>query len=157
MLNPSPLAPRRVYAIPPLGRLYERLGTWSWPLVRLALGAPLIPHGVHKLSGLVGVDLGRSAGFFETTDAAFGPLLSYTLAMTEIVGGLLVIVGYATRPAALMLALFFLISTLRYWPGGYFWTDRGFEYPLVLFALALAVMIRGGGEHSVDRRLRVEF
>ena len=35
---------------------------------------------------------------------------------------------------------------------GFFWTGGGFEYPLMWGLLALAILFRGGGELSLDRR-----
>ncbi len=40
-----------------------------------------------------------------------------------------------------------------HWKIGYFWTGRGLEMPLLLLVLALVILIRGGGEYSVDRRV----
>lgn len=126
--------PRPIATIPRLGALYRRFADWGWPLVRVAAGAPLIPHGVQKSAGLFGADLGRPAGFVEGDDAPFG-----------------------ARIAAALIAGFMLASVAVHWPAGFYWTDRGFEYPLVLLLLALAPMIRGGGERSVDRKLGVEI
>jgi putative oxidoreductase len=38
-------------------------------------------------------------------------------------------------------------------PGGFFASNRGYEYPLVLLAMALALLISGAGQASVDRAL----
>jgi putative oxidoreductase len=35
-------------------------------------------------------------------------------------------------------------------PAGFFWTDGGYEYPLLWGILALIVAVRGGGRYSVD-------
>lgn len=156
-MHPEPAVPPPVAAVPELGALYRRSTGWAWPLVRVAIGAPLIPHGVQKLAGLFGLDLGRPAGFLEGADAPFGPFWSYAFAMLQIVAGGLVIAGLGTRVAAALIAGLMLASVAVHWPAGFYWTGRGFEYPLLLLLLAVALMIRGGGEHSVDRKLGVEI
>ena len=42
-------------------------------------------------------------------------------------------------------------------PNGFFWTNRGFEFPLMWGIAALFFLIRGGGPLSVDRALGREF
>jgi putative oxidoreductase len=34
---------------------------------------------------------------------------------------------------------------------GFFWTSGGFEYPLLWGLVAVALVIRGGGDWSLDR------
>jgi putative oxidoreductase len=40
-----------------------------------------------------------------------------------------------------------------HWPAGFFASKGGYEYPMALFAMALALMISGGGFASIDRGL----
>jgi len=40
-----------------------------------------------------------------------------------------------------------------HWPGGFFAANRGYEYPLTLLGIAIALLIAGGGQASVDRAL----
>jgi putative oxidoreductase len=42
-------------------------------------------------------------------------------------------------------------------PNGFFWTNKGFEYPLMWGIAALFFLIRGGGAYSVDRAIGREF
>lgn len=90
-------------------------------------------------------------------DSSFGPFWSYSLAMLQIVMGVLVIVGLGTRVAAALIAGLMLVSVALRWHAGLYWTGSGLEYPLVLLLLAMVVMLRGGGERSMDRRLGAEF
>lgn len=150
-------APHPTAAIPELGALSRRFEGWSWPLVRVATGAPLIPHGAQKLAGMPGVDLGRPAGFLEGIAASFAPFWAYSLAMLQIVAGVMLVAGFGTRIAAALIAGVMLASVATHWSAGFYWTARGFEYPLMMLLLALAVMIRGGGERSIDRKLGVEI
>jgi len=40
-----------------------------------------------------------------------------------------------------------------HWPGGFFASNKGYEYPLALLAMCLALLISGGGMVSIDRGL----
>ena len=40
---------------------------------------------------------------------------------------------------------------------GFFWSNGGYEYPLLWGLIALALAFRGGGELSIDRALGREF
>jgi putative oxidoreductase len=40
-----------------------------------------------------------------------------------------------------------------HWPGGFFAANRGYEYPLALLAMAIGLLIAGGGQASIDRVL----
>ena len=149
--------PPRRFAIPALGRVYTRLHDDAWMIVRVALGVPLVPHGLNKLLSLIGLGTSQPAGFLATTEGTIGPLLTYSLAMLEIVAGILVVLGLGTRVAAFMIALFMVGAVVGRLPAGFFWTGDGYEYPLVLLLLALAVIVRGGGERSLDRRQPAEI
>lgn len=83
---------------------------------------------------------------------------TYAVGMLQVVCGLLLVVGFGTRPAALLVALFMAWAALFvHGPAGFFWTSGGFEYPLMWFLLAVALILKGDGEYSLDRRLRLEL
>jgi putative oxidoreductase len=42
-------------------------------------------------------------------------------------------------------------------PNGYFWTDGGFEYPLLWAILALSYVVKGGGWYSLDAKIGREI
>ena len=49
---------------------------------------------------------------------------------------------------------FMAVATFYFnWRLGYFWTSRGLEMPLLLLVISAVILIRGGGEYSVDRRI----
>ena len=69
----------------------------------------------------------------------------------EFFGGLLLAAGIATRlMAALVFGLMAVAVVQVHLPAGFFWTDGGYEYPLLWGILALSYVIRGGGRYSVD-------
>jgi putative oxidoreductase len=72
----------------------------------------------------------------------------------ETIGGLLIAIGLFTRPiAALLVIEFLVIIFVAHWPRGYGVGAGGIEYPLMWGLILLAILLRGGGPWSVDRKL----
>jgi putative oxidoreductase len=70
------------------------------------------------------------------------------------VGGLLVAFGLLTRVGAFFIACVMLTAVIGvHLPEGFFASNRGYEYPLSLLAMAVALIIAGGGQASVDKVL----
>lgn len=145
------------YHLPALARLYSSLGPLAWPIVRIAAGALLIPHGAVKLFGIGASVSGLAEGLTQMGLEPAYPLALF-VACLEFFGGILLVIGFLTRPVALLLAGFMAVAAFFvHAANGYFWTNGGFEYPLMWLLLSLAILIRGGGEFSVDRALGREF
>ncbi len=79
--------------------------------------------------------------------------LAYALVLLETAGAICILLGFLTRPIAIMLVVEFAVIVYQHFPNGYGWTSRGYEYPLLWGLLFLAIAIRGGGPYSVDRLL----
>lgn len=147
-----PVMPEARPCIPALARLYRPLEPLAWLLVRVAAGAMLIPHGAQKLFGLWGGDMaGTIAGFARL---GLAPAFAWYIGSLEFIGGILLVLGLFTRPAAVLVAGFMAVAVFHvHWPNGFFWTKAGFEYPLMWMMLALALAIRGAGPYSLDARI----
>lgn len=141
--------------VPFLTPLYARLEPLAWPLVRVATGAILIPHGWQKLFG--GKLAGTAQGFAKMgLEPAFA--LALYIALLELVGGTLLALGFLTRLWAVLVAGFMAVAVVRvHWPNGYFWTVGGYEYPLFWGLMALAIAIKGAGRYSLDHRIGYEL
>ena len=72
-------------------------------------------------------------------------------------GGLLLVLGLFTRPAALFVVIFMLNAIYVTSAKGFFWTAGGAEYSILILLSALYFLIRGGGACSLDRKLGREF
>jgi putative oxidoreductase len=135
---------------------FDRLGELSYPLVRVTTGLLLVPHGAQKLFGLFGgYGIAATGTYFDTKlglhpGVAFAALAGFI----EFFGGLAVAVGLLTRLAALGVIAMMAVAVFAVHLGnGFFWTAGGFEYPLMWGLLGLAILFRGGGRYSLDRRL----
>ena len=110
----------------------------------------LIPHGWPKVFRRVkGV-----AGSMARYGLPFPELSAVIIMGLETVGGVLIAIGLFTRPiAALLVIEFLVIIFVAHWPRGYGVGGGGVEYPLMWGLILLAIMLRGGGPWSVDRKL----
>lgn len=121
------------------------------PLVRIAAGLMLVPHGAQKLFGWFGGYGVEATGQFFATKLGIPASLALVAGVVEFFGGLLLAAGLATRPvAALVFGLMAVAVVQVHLPAGFFWTDGGYEYPLLWGIVALSYVIRGGGRYSVD-------
>lgn len=142
--------------VPALGGLYEKLAPYSWLMVRVVAGALLIPHGFGKLFTTGAIE--GTAGFIDSLGLVPGIFWAWVIALLEFAGGIMLVIGFLTRPIAAMVAVFMAVAAFYvHWDNGFLWTDGGFEYPLMWGVVALAIAIRGAGPYSVDARLGREI
>ncbi len=145
--------------IPALAPLYESLSGLSYPLIRVAAGLILVPHGAQKLFGWFGgYGLEGTAGFFSgQLGLEPGMFFAVLVGSTEFFGGLMLALGLLTRPVAITIAIVMAVAISVHVPDGFFWTNGGYEYPLMWGLIALAIALKGGGEYSLDRKIGHEF
>jgi putative oxidoreductase len=80
-----------------------------------------------------------------------GKFWAPAIAVTELVCGPMLALGLFTRPAALPIVIFLLVSNIERWRvGGYFWNTKGLEYTLLWVLGALYFLVHGGGAYSLD-------
>ncbi|MBK9069339.1 MAG: DoxX family protein [Gemmatimonadales bacterium] len=129
-------------------------------LLRLALGIVIFPHGAQKALGLFGgYGFSGTMGFF-TGQLHIPALFAFLAIVAEFAGSLGLISGLLTRVAAFGIFCNMLVAAvLVHRPVGFFMNwfgtqqGEGYEFHLLAMALAVAVMIRGGGAASADRAL----
>lgn len=128
-------------------------------VIRIALGAVFFPHGMQKAFGWFGGH-GFSAamdGFEKMGIPAFLALLAI---LAESLGSVGLITGFLTRIAAFGIAVNMAVAVaMIHYKFGFFmnWFGKqqgeGFEYHFLAVAMAIALMIKGGGSWSIDRAL----
>lgn len=136
-------------------------GDSAAPLVaRLALGLVMFPHGAQKALGWFGgYGYSGTMGFFTGT-MHIPAVFAFLAIATEFAGSIALILGAASRVAALGIAAVMTVAiATTHVANGFFmnWSGaqkgEGFEYHLLALALALIVLVWGGGKASVDGRL----
>ncbi len=129
-------------------------------VIRVMLGVVFFPHGMQKLLGWYGgYGFTGSMEFF--TDTLHIPVIFAFLAiMAEGLGSLGLITGLLTRVAAFGIGVNMVVAVyMLHWQHGFFmnWFGQqkgeGFEFHLLVIAMAIALIIKGGGALSVDRAL----
>ncbi len=137
----------------------DKLSNLAWPLVRVVTGLLLIPHGAQKLFGWFGGYGLEATGQFFAGSLGMNPgiLWAGLAGAVEFFGGLALVFGLLTRPAALAVAVLLAVTLTVHAAQGFFWTNGGIEYPLMWFVLAVAIVLRGGAELSLDKKLGLPF
>jgi len=129
-------------------------------ILRLFLGVVFFPHGMQKLLGWFGgYGFTGTMGFF--TGMLGVPTLFAVLAiLAEGLGCLGLIFGFLTRVAAFGIATNMAVAVyMIHFKYGFYmnWTGKqageGIEYHLLVIAIAIALMIRGGGKWSIDNMI----
>src|SRR5215210_8605109 len=104
--------------IPELGALYRALEPWAEALLRAAVGLALVPHGLRLFFGFfpgTGVNIGSFARFADVLDRTGyrpGKFWAVPVFLTEFAAGPLMAVGLLTRPAAAVVFILMLLSTV---------------------------------------------
>ena len=138
-----------------LRRLTSTSSTWMTVPLRLALGAIFIGHGAQKVFGSF-----NGPGWAKWTSMSQAVPFTFmqpprvwlaAAALSELVGGALVLIGLLTRLGAFLLICTMLTAIKLLWPA--FFAPPGIELPVALLGSALALLIGGGGQLSIDRMI----
>lgn len=139
------------YLIPALRPLYASLSGFSETLLRVVAGIALMVHGWPKVTNPMG-----ASGMVEGIGFVPGWFWSPALSFTEFGAGVLLVLGLATRPAAVAATVILLVTVWFHWiklDQGY----RGAELSIIWAAVTLHFAIRGGGRYSLDRLVSKQF
>ena len=136
-------------------RLFATVNSFAPTILRMVLALVFCVHGGQKTIGWMGGP-GLSATLAQWTSPE-GLNLSYPVAilgiLSEVAGALAMLLGCCTRLAGLLLLGQMTVAVaLVHWQAG-FLAPKGYEYPLTLGGVALALVFCGGGRFSMDRAL----
>ena len=126
--------------------------------LRLVVGLGFAAHGAQKLFGSFGgYGLDGTAAFFDGIGLRPGKLHARAAGTAEFAGGLLIALGLVTPLAAAALIGVMTAAVLTtHLPNGFFNTQNGFEYNLVLVAAVFALAGIGAGDWSLDNALDLD-
>lgn len=133
-------------------RMIATSAVWFPLPIRLALGAVFVGHGAQKVLGSFN---GPGLAKFSAAPAPYAFMRPAWLwmgaaAVAELLGAIFVILGLFTRVGAFLIFCTMLVAVVGvHWKGGFF-APGGFEYPMSLLAMSLALLISGGGMASAD-------
>jgi putative oxidoreductase len=120
--------------------------------LRLVVGVTFLVHGIDKLGDLSGTER-----FFASLDIPAPALMAPFVAVTETLGGALLIVGLATPlvGAALTINMLVALGTAHIGKDFSFFVESGgIELELLLAGASAGIVLAGAGRFSVDAALR---
>ena len=118
-------------------------------VLRIALGIVLIAHSLYLKLMVFGLE--GTANFF--VSIGFPAFLAYAVFIVEAVTGVMLIVGFKTKVAALVTVPVLLGATWVHLPNGWLFTveNGGWEYPLFLTCIAVVIALLDPGAYSLDK------
>lgn len=140
-------------------RFFATDRSWVSLFQRLVLAAIIFPHGAQKLFGWFGgYGWHGTMGFF-TAQGIPAPLAALII-VGESLGAVALALGLFSRLTAFGIAAIMIGAVaMVHSHVGFFmnWTGQqageGFEYHLLALALAIPLIIKGGGLGSIDRAI----
>ncbi len=124
----------------------DRFQPFGALVMRLALGAIIFAHGYQKV-----IPHGALYGFTHMVGRLGLPSwLGYVSAFTEFFGGLLLIIGLFTRIAAFLVVVDMAVAIDKVHLHHGILASNGYAFPLACLALALMLVLSGGGALALD-------
>lgn len=125
---------------------------WEALILRVPIGLILTAHGSQKLfAWFGGYGLDSTAQWMATVGLTPALLMALLAGSAEFFGGVALMLGLLTRPAAVANALTMLVALLSVHLGkGFFMDTHGIEYALALLSATSALIFIGGGRYSLD-------
>lgn len=121
--------------------------------LRVPAGIIFAAHGSQKLFGAFGgYGLEGTGQWMASIGLEPGYLMALAAGSAEFFGGIALLLGLLTRPAAVVLAFTMLVAILSvHIQHGLFMSNNGYEFGLSLLAISVALVFNGAGAVSVDR------
>ncbi|AKE38746.1 Putative membrane protein [Corynebacterium camporealensis] len=119
---------------------------------RLIIGIIFVVHGVDKLF-FTGMD--ETIGQFSAWGVPEPQILGWVVALTELIGGMLLVIGLlATFAAALLAIIVGGASYYVHFANGFFAAENGLELTSALVVSLVLIVVFGAGRASLDEVLR---
>jgi putative oxidoreductase len=125
--------------------------------LRLTLAAVIFPHGAQKVLGWFGGHGFSATMQLFTEKLHIPPFFAFLAIGAEFAGPIALALGFLTRLAAFGIGTTIAVAAVMVHSAhGFFmnWTGQqqgeGFEYHILVLAIALALMFKGGGRWALD-------
>ncbi|WP_203247313.1 DoxX family protein [Sporosarcina beigongshangi] len=118
-------------------------------VLRVILGITFFIHGLSKFQG----GIGNTVGYFESLGIL--GFLAYAVAIIELIGGIMLILGMGTRIISVLFAVIMLVAifTVKL-PAGFLGDGQlaGYELEVALLAIAIFLAIANSTSFSLDNK-----
>jgi len=124
-------------------------------LLRVVLGLTMSAHGAQKLFGRFGgFGIRGTGGFFGNFGFRAPVLTAFAAGLAEFGGGLSLATGLLTPLGALAITIVMLNAiSLVHWPNGFFNSNGGYEFNLLIVSAAVAIAATGPGRFAIDHAI----
>ena len=150
--------------IPALGPIYAGLLPWAEALLRAVVGLWMVPHGLRNTfgffpnTGIRAHSIPELAAQLDRDGYRPGRIWAPAISITQLVCGPLLALGLFTRPAALAILCFLIVTNFERWRvGKYFWNQMGLEYTAMWTVATFYFLVRGGNAISLDHLIGKAF
>lgn len=127
-------------------------------IIRIPTGIILSAHGAQKLFGWFGgYGLEGTGQWMASQGFTPGFLMALLAGSAEFFGGVALILGLLTRPAAAAVAFTMLVAMSVHVSNGLFLSNNGYEFALSLLAASTALIFMGGGVLSIDKLIETKL
>lgn len=134
--------------------------SYNWLILRVVLGVVILAHGVQKTFGWFnGFGWEQSMNYF-TGHLGLPSVVAAFVILIESLGAFLLIIGFAGRINAFLLGVVMIGAFfVEHRHHGFFMNwfgnqkGEGFEFDLLIWAMAAVLTVNGSGRFSVDRAL----
>ena len=123
--------------------------------LRVPVGIIFMAHGAQKLFGWFGgYGLEGTGQWMASIGMEPGVLMAFMAGSAEFFGGLFILLGLLTRPAAVALAFTMVVAIASvHLSNGLFMSNNGYEYALALLAASVSLALSGSGKAALDNAL----
>lgn len=123
---------------------------WGITILRVMVGIVFLAHGGQKVFvyGFSGVQ-----GAFGQMGIPMPTVVGPFVALLELVGGMMLVVGVGTQWVSILLAIEMAVAVLKVHLSHGFFLPGGFEYALMMFAASCAIALEGPGAAALGRTL----
>jgi putative oxidoreductase len=120
--------------------------------LRVPVGITFAAHGAQKLfAAFGGYGLEGTGQWMASIGLEPGYLMALLAGSAEFFGGIFILIGLLTRPAALVLAITMLVAIFSvHFANGLFMSNNGYEFGLALLAVSVSLVFSGSGKVAVD-------
>ena len=132
---------------------------WGALALRVPVGIIFAAHGAQKLFGWFGgYGLEGTGGWMDSIGLSPGVVMAFLAGAAEFFGGIALVLGLLTRPAAFALSVAMLVAIFAvHIQNGLFMSNNGYEFGLALLAASVSLLFSGAGKASVDSMLAKRF
>jgi len=129
----------------------EKVHPWAEVPLRIVFSLIFIAHGGQKLFGwLDGPGITGFTGLLNQLGFAGAGFWSWVVGLVEFGGGILVLLGLLTPLAAGLIGVVMVVAIFKVHVTKGLLGAGGYEYPLMLFAVALSLMLSGAHKFALD-------